>query len=133
MNKKLHLTVVSYLIITFLVLLLGVFLLTRKDSSYEQVVINYKEAGNPIDYKVYLKKNNFFETDYLDEGVTYISSLIDYIDVDFKYKSSFFNCSLTAAMLSFVILFFLLYLLAFVPPFFVVVYKVNNGRSVFCM
>ena len=89
MNKKLHLTVVSYLIITFLVLLLGVFLLTRKDSSYEQVVINYKEAGNPIDYKVYLKKNNFFETDYLDEGVTYISSLIDYIDVDFKYKIDF--------------------------------------------
>ena len=89
MNKKLHLTIVSYLIITFLLLLLGVFLLTRKDSSYEQVVINYKEAGNPIDYKVYLKKNNFFETDYLDEGVTYISSLIDYIDVDFKYKIDF--------------------------------------------
>ena len=46
MNKKLHLTLVSYLIITFLFLLLGGFLLTRKDSSFEQVVINYNEAGN---------------------------------------------------------------------------------------
>lgn len=89
MNKKLHLTLVSYLIITFLFLLLGGFLLTRKNSSFEQVVINYNEAGNPIDYKVYLKKNNFFETDYLGKGVTYISSLIDHIDVDFNYKISF--------------------------------------------
>ncbi len=89
MKKKSHLTVVSYLIITFLFLLLGIFLLTRKDSSFEQVVINYEEANNPIDYKVYLKKNNFFETDYLGEGVTYISSLIDYIDIDFNYKINF--------------------------------------------
>ncbi len=89
MKKKLHLTLVSYLIITFLFLLLGVFLLTRKDSSFEQVVINYTEAGNPIDYKVYLKKNNFFETDYLGKGVTYISSLIDHIDIDFNYKINF--------------------------------------------
>ena len=89
MNKKSHITVVSYVIITFLFLLLGIFLLTRKDSSFEQVVINYEEAPNPIDYRVYLKKNDFFETDYLEEGVTYISSLIDYIDVNFNYKINF--------------------------------------------
>ena len=89
MNKRSHLTIVSYVIITSLFLLLSIFLITRKDSSYEQVVINYEEAGNPIDYKVYLKKNNFFETNYLEKGVTYISSLIDYVDVNFNYKIDF--------------------------------------------
>ena len=89
MNKKLHLAVVGYLIIAFFLLLLSVFLLTRKDKSFEQVVINYEEAGNPIDYKVYLKENNFFEKEYLGEGVTYISSLINYIDIDFNYKITF--------------------------------------------
>ncbi len=89
MNKKYHFTIVGYVLITFLFLLMSIFLLTRKDSSYEDVVIYYEEASNPIDYKVYLKKNNFFETNYLGEGVTYISSLIDYIDIDFNYKMNF--------------------------------------------
>ena len=89
MNKRFHLTIVSYLLIAFLFVLLGIFFITRKDSSYEEVVISYEEGNNPIDYKVYLKENNFFETPFLEEGVTYISSLIDYIDIDFKYKMDF--------------------------------------------
>ena len=89
MNKKSHLTITSYLIVTFLFLLVSIFLLTRRDSAYENVIINYEEDKNPIDYKVYLKDNNFFETEYLDEGVTYISSLIDYIDVNFNYRVKF--------------------------------------------
>ena len=89
MNKKSHLTIVSYIIITFLFLLTSVFLLTRRDTSLERVVINYEEDNDPIDYKVYLKENNFFETKYLDEGVTYISSLIDFIDVNFNYRVKF--------------------------------------------
>ena len=89
MKKKFHLTLVSYLVIAFLFLIVGVFFLTRRDKSLERVTINYEEASNPIDYKVFLKENSFFETPYLDEGVTYISSLIDYINVDFNYKISF--------------------------------------------
>ena len=36
MRKKFHLTTVSYVIITFLFLLLGFLLIMRKDNSYEQ-------------------------------------------------------------------------------------------------
>lgn len=89
MNKKLHLSIVGYLLITFLFLFTSLFLLTRKNSSYEQININYEEASNPIDYKVYLKDNNFFESKYLGKGATYISSLIDYVAVDYNYKISF--------------------------------------------
>lgn len=38
-----------------------------------------------IDYKVYLKENNFFEEEYLGKGKQYTSELIDYIDIDLNY------------------------------------------------
>lgn len=37
-------------------------------------------------YKVYLKPNNFFTTPYMDMNKQYISSIVDYIDVDTKYN-----------------------------------------------
>ena len=52
--------------------------------------IRYKyEESNSIDYKVYLKENKFFESNYLEKNKTYITSLIDYIDADFTYKVNF--------------------------------------------
>ena len=48
----------------------------------EKVYIN----NSSIDYKVYLKENNYFETDYLEKDKKYIASLIDKIDIDFNYK-----------------------------------------------
>ena len=44
---------------------------------------------NNIDYKVYLKENAFFDTKYLDKDKTYITSLIDYIDISFDYNINF--------------------------------------------
>ena len=46
--------------------------------------IKYNEKSN-IDYKVYLKENNFYEKDYLEKDKVYIASLIDKILIDFKY------------------------------------------------
>lgn len=43
-----------------------------------------------MDYKVYLKENSFFKTDYLGMNKQYISSLIDKIDVTANYD---FNSS----------------------------------------
>ena len=51
--------------------------------------IFYNERSN-LDYKVYLKPNNYFTEPYLEKGKQYIASLIDYIDVDFNYD---FNAS----------------------------------------
>lgn len=47
--------------------------------------LGYKENSN-LDYKVYLKKNDYYETPYLGKNMQYIASLIDYIDVNFKYN-----------------------------------------------
>jgi len=56
----------------------------------ENTRYSYKE-DNSVDYKVFLKENSFFDSPYLEEGKTYITSLIDYIDADFAYKVSFNN------------------------------------------
>ena len=54
------------------------FAITKKE------IINYSETSN-IDYKIYLKDNNFYENDYLEKGMVYIASLIDKIHVNFNY------------------------------------------------
>lgn len=49
--------------------------------------VSYDEHSN-IDYKVYLKNNEFFQEKYLDANRQYIASLIDYINATFDYKIS---------------------------------------------
>lgn len=45
----------------------------------------YKEKAN-INYKVYLKENQFYNEKYLKEGTSYISSLIDNFEIKYNYK-----------------------------------------------
>ncbi len=47
--------------------------------------INYIDSQE-IDYKVYLKENNFYEQEYLEKNMMYVANLIDKITVDFNYK-----------------------------------------------
>ena len=47
-------------------------------------VIKYKE-NSTIDYKVYLKENDFYDKEYLDKGMAYVASLIDKIKIDYNY------------------------------------------------
>lgn len=49
--------------------------------------VSYQEKGN-LDYKVYLKENEFYEEPYLPggNGFLYVASLIDNIDIDFNYQ-----------------------------------------------
>ncbi|MBR4618281.1 MAG: hypothetical protein IKO49_03150 [Bacilli bacterium] len=47
--------------------------------------INYTHKSS-IDYKVYLKENNFYTSNYLGKGMAYIASLIDKINIDYNYQ-----------------------------------------------
>lgn len=53
------------------------------NSSADQ--ISYNESGN-VDYKVYLKDNNYYEEKFLGKDMQYIASLINTINVDFNYQ-----------------------------------------------
>mgnify|MGYP003303592573 CR=1 FL=1 len=50
----------------------------------KEIKAYYSETSN-LDYKVYLKKNNFYSENYLGKDQMYIASLIDYINTDFDY------------------------------------------------
>lgn len=72
------------------VVLFGVsYLLTVKSLSFsESKTISYTDGGN-IDYKVYLKPNDFYEQPYLGKNMVYVSGLIKNITADFAYQTSF--------------------------------------------
>ena len=75
--------------ISGVVLFISLFLifLIASISINEKSNINYKQASN-LDYKVYLKPNNYYSEKYLDKNMQYIASLIDNVDVNFNYNFS---------------------------------------------
>lgn len=85
--KSVKIIYISLLILTFLV---GSYFVYKYItlSKVQPSSITYQEK-NTIDYKVYLKENDFFEENYLGEGKAYITTLIDYLDVAFNNKVSF--------------------------------------------
>ena len=74
---------------------IGIILIILGFNDKKVIDLNYKE-NNKINYNVYLKDNQFFNTPYLGENRTYIASLIDYIDVFFHYNISY-NRKLTGS------------------------------------
>lgn len=84
-NKKKN--IVSVFLIIILVFI-SVILANKsyKLKNYES--ISYKETI-ATNYKVYLGDNTYYNTPYLDEGMQYISNIIDYVDVTFSYITNF--------------------------------------------
>jgi len=56
----------------------------------ENTEVCYKENSN-VDYKVYLKQNEFYNTQYVEKDNQYIASLINYITADFNYELEIFE------------------------------------------
>ena len=79
--RNLILMVILTLVIGFASLL---FYATRDKTRY----IQYNE-NSIVDYKVYLKDNDFYKEDYLGKNKGYIASLIESISTNFQYKLDF--------------------------------------------
>lgn len=47
--------------------------------------VKYDEVGK-VDYKVYLKDNDYYDTSFLNSGMQYVASLIKTINVKFDYQ-----------------------------------------------
>ena len=86
--KKLKIGPVTALITACLLMIFGVFATIFGFNTKKIVSINYSDQGT-IDYRVYLKENRFFDTPYLPAGRTYITNLINYLDVDMNYELYF--------------------------------------------
>ncbi len=87
-KNRLRLSIKWALSIIFFVVGLCILLYGITTKSYKK--INYTE-NNSIDYKVFLKENNYFETPFLkgEKGKPYIASLINFLDIDYNYVVHF--------------------------------------------
>lgn len=77
---------VFFLILLVAMIIISIWLMvssTSKKSTKEELY-TYSYNGN-LDYKVYLKENSFFNSEYLGMNKQYISSLIDHITIDANY------------------------------------------------
>ncbi len=79
------------------IMLLGVTLIlislcfTLYNKSKKMIVLNedkYTEIGF-MHYRVHVTDNSYYGTDYLDEGMQYISGIIDQIELNYKYNIKF--------------------------------------------
>ena len=86
-KKKLSKLAKLILIGSFLCVFLLVFFLSLKKSEIlnSPLPLFYEESGR-TNYRVCLKDNNDYPKKCLDPGMTYIASLIDFLDVDFNYN-----------------------------------------------
>lgn len=78
---------ITNIIIFIITLSLSLYFLFSSFSLIKEHVIKYQESGE-IDYKVFLKENNFYEEDYLGKDMSYISTLIEKINTTFNYNFS---------------------------------------------
>ena len=81
----------KYFIVTTIVfLVVGLISYFIGFNNYEDIKYSYTE-DNSIDYLVYLKENKFFDEAYLGKDKTYITSLIDYLNLNYSYNVNFNN------------------------------------------
>lgn len=82
-NRKIKMIVQGVAILILTLFAIITFTVYRgKESVY---YVNYSESSN-VDYKVYLKDNDFYEEEYLGKGYAYVASLIDHIETTMDYK-----------------------------------------------
>ena len=80
--------VVFYVIPIIILIGLLIYEIGYATKKVDVASIAYKESSD-IAYKVHLKENNYYDTEYLDENSSYIASLIDDFIVDYKYINTF--------------------------------------------
>ena len=75
------------ILIAIIVLIVSVVLFLKSSNIVEDVLVSYNTDSN-IDYKVFIFENDYIKEKYMEQGKTYITDLVDNIDLTFNYKLS---------------------------------------------
>ena len=87
-KQKLNIEELLYILImpAIITIILSVLLINKSVSlNGQNVLVQYNEVGN-IDYKVYLKENNYYNQKYLNKGMEYVASIISTVNPEFNYE-----------------------------------------------
>lgn len=85
LDRKIQYKIAFKVLIVFICAFLALIAYKKSFSLIQSISVKYNERSN-IDYKVYLKPNDFYETKYLGKDRVYIASLIDKIGINFNYS-----------------------------------------------
>ena len=78
--------IVKIIFLAIIVIVLGILCANQEDST----TVCYEE-NSTIDYRVYLKDNQFYDNNYVEKDNQYIASLINHIVADFNYELAIFE------------------------------------------
>ncbi len=93
-KNKLFLKYFCLCIIIVILMLFSFFMFKKGFSNKEQYVLSYNKTSL-IDYKVYLKDNDFFDVSFLTKeelirnNRSIITNLIDYLEINYKYDMKY--------------------------------------------
>lgn len=99
-RRKKHLLIAVSSLVFLTIFIFSLMYINNNYSRFQnqdKELMNYQEKGN-IDYKVYLKPNNYFSESYLPSGSQYITSVIKNINSNFIFAlstSEFVNVTYT--------------------------------------
>ena len=88
---KIKLKLSKYIVVLFLLsAILGLvgFILLAKSTNVQTVKINYNEKSK-LRYKVYITDVDNYEKEYLEEGMQYITDIIDKIQITYDYNITY--------------------------------------------
>ena len=76
--------IIRYIFFIALIFIITTMLIIQTTKHKETKAVVYRE-NSEVNYKVYLKNNDFFDKSYLEKDNQYIASLIKHIEANFKY------------------------------------------------
>lgn len=84
-NEDKSLILFLQIFLIFLIVCGGIMFIYYGFAKKDRINVIFNETGE-ADYKVYLKENDYYNAEYLEEGMSYIASLIDNIELNFNYN-----------------------------------------------
>ena len=79
---------ITYIFLIIVLVFISIIFADRSYRLKKYESLSYKETI-ATSYRVYLDDDSYYNTPYLEEGMQYISNIIDYVDVTFSYINSF--------------------------------------------
>ena len=89
-RKRRNLLIIIQAAIMFVISLTFILCCSKYSQYNKDYYLKYTESSS-VDYRVYLKDNSFYEEEYLPSNQSYITDLVDYIEIDFINGISFLN------------------------------------------